>query len=102
MRLSARKRGYNARWDRESREYLRNNPLCIRCRGRGRVSPSQVVDHIVPHKGDMALFWDRTNWQPLCIPCHSGPKQSEERIGYSKEIGKDGWPIDPRHPANKI
>ncbi|WP_415405336.1 HNH endonuclease [Tateyamaria sp. SN3-11] len=38
-----------------------------------------LVDHITPHKGDTNLFWDRTNWQPLCITCHSKFKQRLER-----------------------
>jgi len=29
------------------------------------------TDHIIPHRGDQALFWDETNWQRLCLPCHS-------------------------------
>ena len=29
-----------------------------------------VVDHIVPHRGDQKLFWDKSNWQPLCKACH--------------------------------
>ena len=29
-----------------------------------------LVDHIVPHRGDQALFWDEQNWQPLCKSCH--------------------------------
>ncbi|WP_338100978.1 hypothetical protein [Roseovarius nubinhibens] len=24
-----------------------------------------------PHRGDRAKFFDRTNWQALCKPCHS-------------------------------
>ena len=23
------------------------------------------MDHIVPHRGDQKLFWNRGNWQPL-------------------------------------
>ena len=45
-RPSAVKRGYTSRWQRISRQYLRQHPLCVRC---GR--PAQVVDHIVPHRG---------------------------------------------------
>ncbi|MEO4040348.1 HNH endonuclease signature motif containing protein [Hoeflea sp. CAU 1731] len=40
--------------------------------------PAKVVDHIIPHKGDRKLFWDRSNWQPLCTPCHSSKKQRQE------------------------
>ncbi|MGN8738508.1 HNH endonuclease signature motif containing protein [Bilifractor sp. HCP3S3_D3] len=32
--------------------------------------PATVVDHIVPHRGDPKLFWDRSNWQALCKRCH--------------------------------
>ena len=34
------------------------------------LTPATVVDHIVPHRGDHALFWDEQNWQPLCKSCH--------------------------------
>ena len=37
-----------------------------------------LVDHIMPHKGNMALFWNRANWQPLCNHCHSQAKQAQE------------------------
>ncbi|WP_233882799.1 HNH endonuclease [Brevibacillus laterosporus] len=38
-----------------------------------------VVDHIVPHKGDKTLFWDRKNWQPLCEQCHNRKTAREDR-----------------------
>ena len=31
---------------------------------------SPTVDHIIPHRGDPELFWDRSNWQALCKNCH--------------------------------
>ncbi|HWL55465.1 MAG TPA: HNH endonuclease [Paracoccus sp. (in: a-proteobacteria)] len=37
-----------------------------------------LVDHIKPHRGDKALFWNWNNWQALCAPCHSSVKQSLE------------------------
>ncbi|MFE0394738.1 HNH endonuclease [Paenibacillus lactis] len=46
------------------------NPLCVQCYRDNRVSAATVVDHIIPHKGDQALFWDRQNWQALCKKCH--------------------------------
>ncbi|WP_328595995.1 HNH endonuclease signature motif containing protein [Aureimonas psammosilenae] len=42
-------------------------------------APSTVVDHIIPHRMDLKLFWRRSNWQPLCQPCHSSQKQAEEK-----------------------
>lgn len=100
-RVSARQRGYNTRWEKARRTYLAAHPLCVMCQGQGRVSAATVVDHIIPHRGDQTLFWDsEKNWQALCKKHHDGEKQSEERLGYSLNVGQDGWPIDPQHPAN--
>lgn len=38
-----------------------------------------VVDHIVPHRGDQKLFWDRGNWQPLCEHHHNVKTMTEDR-----------------------
>ncbi len=69
-RLSASARGYNSRWRRESKLFLQKHPLCCECKRHGRITPATVVDHITPHKGNQKLFWDKTNWQPLCKRCH--------------------------------
>lgn len=74
-RPSARERGYTTEWDKARRDYLHHNPYCRF--GCGRLAT--VVDHIIPHKGNPRLFWDRANWQPLCTPCHSREKQRQER-----------------------
>lgn len=73
-RPSARQRGYTAEWVRESKAFLKANPQCRRCD-----LPATVVDHIQPHKGNQRLFWNRTNWQPLCSHHHNSAKQAEER-----------------------
>lgn len=38
-----------------------------------------VVDHIMPHRGDMNLFWQHSNHQPLCKHCHDSVKQKQEK-----------------------
>ena len=81
--------------------FLLTNSRCKFCLSMGRIVAATVVDHIVPHKGDLLLFWDSSNWQALCAPCHSSIKQREEIRGYSSAIGVDGWPLDERHQANK-
>lgn len=54
---------------------------CRMC-GRLEVDDSQLVaDHIVPHRGDPCLFFDRANLQCLCKACHDSAKQREERRG---------------------
>ena len=50
--------------------FLKKNPLCAKCRENGKLTPATIVDHIIPHRGDMKLFWDKRNWQPLCKDCH--------------------------------
>ena len=73
-RPSARVRGYTKEWEHERATFLIANPQCRYCQ-----KPATVCDHIKPHRGDMRLFWDRKNWQPLCTVCHSSIKQSRER-----------------------
>jgi len=73
-RPSARQRGYTAEWQREAASFLSVYSSCRLC---GRAAT--LVDHKIPHKGDKRLFWDRSNWQPLCTPCHSSTKQAAER-----------------------
>lgn len=53
------KRGYNSRWARESKQFLRAHPLCVRCLEKDppQYTRATVVDHIVPHRGDPKLFW---------------------------------------------
>jgi 5-methylcytosine-specific restriction protein A len=43
-----------------------------------KVTAATVVDHVIPHKGDKALFWDESNWQPMCAPCHSSKTVKED------------------------
>ena len=67
---SAAGRGYNAAWRKASKQFLRSHPLCAECMRQGKYTKATVVDHIVPHRGDRDLFWDRNNWQALCKRCH--------------------------------
>ena len=69
-RESAGKRGYDSKWRAARMRFLRHHPLCAECMRQGRITPATVVDHIVPHRGNERLFWDETNWQPLCKSCH--------------------------------
>ena len=44
---------------------------------------SPVVDHIVPHRGDEALFWDEANLQAVSKAWHDREKQRLERAGLA-------------------
>lgn len=88
------------RWRHIAKDHLRRNPLCVRCLQRGIVRSAALADHIEPHRGDWMKF-RLGALQSLCADCHNRFKQGEDVRGYSGEIGDDGWPIDPRHPANR-
>jgi 5-methylcytosine-specific restriction endonuclease McrA len=74
-------RGYTYAWQKASKAYLREHPLCVMCARLRRVTAATLVDHIEPHRGDMELFWNRRNWQSLCTTCHSSVKKREEAGG---------------------
>ena len=76
QRGSASARGYGRQWQAASKAHLRANPICA-C-GCGRAA--DVVDHRVPHRGDMALFWDRSNWQSMAKACHDAKTAREDTL----------------------
>lgn len=76
-------RGYGYRWQKAREGYLAKHPLCVQCEREGKVVVATDIDHIIPHRGDETLFWDRTNWQPLCHSCHSVKTQKESNEKYS-------------------
>jgi len=45
--------------------FMANHPYCAIC---GKIATD--LDHVVPHKGDLRLFYDEKNWQSLCGVCH--------------------------------
>ncbi|MGE5390886.1 MAG: HNH endonuclease [Deltaproteobacteria bacterium] len=78
-RPNARERGYDSRWRRASKLFLEFNPLCRQCQKEGELTVAEVVDHIIPHRGDQTLFWDESNWQPLCKKCHDRKTRTEDQ-----------------------
>jgi 5-methylcytosine-specific restriction protein A len=94
-RGSASERGYDGRWQQTRIAYLRSHPLCVACEKMGRITPATVIDHIIPHRGDRALFWQSSNWQPLCKPCHDRKTATEDGGGFYQRRGGGGsnpWP----------
>jgi 5-methylcytosine-specific restriction endonuclease McrA len=81
---SSAERGYGSRWQKARASFLKSHPLCVMCGDEGRVAAANVVDHIKPHAGDQALFWAKTNWQPLCKSHHDSDKQMLEKSGESR------------------
>jgi len=78
-RESAAERGYDSRWRTASKRFLRCNLLCVHCMKDSKLVNATVVDHIIPHRGDKALFWDEGNWQALCKRCHDKKTRTEDQ-----------------------
>ena len=92
--MTSTQRGYGYKWQKAREGYLRSHPLCVMCEAQGRVTVATVVDHIKPHRGDRALFWDsKNNWQSLCATHHSADKQREEARQKAGTLGhlNPGW-----------
>ena len=86
------------RWRNLRRHQLQAHPLCKHCAERALVTVATVVDHVVPHKGDINKFW-LGELQSLCDGCHKSTKHFQELRGYRPDIGLDGYPLDPNHPV---
>jgi 5-methylcytosine-specific restriction protein A len=82
MRGTFHQRGYTVEWVKYRAQWLRAHPLCgdresgpskehSKCLSEGLHRAATDVDHIVPHRGDNKLFWERSNHQSLCHQCHS-------------------------------
>lgn len=59
-------------------DQLAREPLCRRCNLIGEATVATVANHVVPHRGDWALFVTG-ELESLCAPCHDGVVQREER-----------------------
>lgn len=99
---SSRERGYSWKWEKARKRFLFEHPTCAMCRTDGRLTAAGVVDHIVPHKGDQALFWLESNWQSLCRTCHNSRKQRQEHGKALPGCTLAGTPTDPAHPWNRV
>jgi 5-methylcytosine-specific restriction protein A len=84
-RPSAHKRGYGSRWRRIRRNHLAGEPLCRECRKMNKITAATIVDHIIPHKGDMVLFYAPDNRQSLC-KTHHDIKTATEDGGFGHKM----------------
>jgi 5-methylcytosine-specific restriction protein A len=76
---SPAKLGYGSAWQKARKRFLFSHPLCVECLKEGRYVKATDVDHIIPHRGDQALFWDESNWQALCHRCHSRKTRRQDQ-----------------------
>ena len=116
------------KWIALSKRLRKQNPLCYRCLLIDKITPSAVVDHIIPFDADPygvldKYAYDTDNLRCLCKSCHTVVTRFEYSIydamiellnktgsyedvavfkyskGLAKEIGLDGYPI--QHKATE-
>lgn len=78
-RPSASARGYDARWQRTRRRYLREHPTCVVCG-----QPATDVDHIDGLGPHGPRGHDPTNLRSLCHPCHSRRTARDQPGGWAR------------------
>lgn len=89
-----------ALWAKIRKKHLALEPDCRMCMEYGEVKTAVVVDHIIPHRGDIDLFLDPSNLQSLCIVCHNVIKRKVELTGGNFGCDINGWPLGPDHYWN--
>lgn len=62
---------HTPQWEALKQAVRQDEPWCRACLAQGITVAGTQTDHIVPHRGDSALFWGRDNLQNLCQSCHS-------------------------------
>jgi 5-methylcytosine-specific restriction endonuclease McrA len=67
-------------------------PLCRRCNERGIVTPTEIINHIVPLAAPFCGPDTDDNCEGLCKPCDV--IVTAEQFGHRPRvpIGDDGWP----------
>ena len=68
-------------WVKFSRRFLEINNKCYACG-----QPSEVTDHLTPHRGDEKLFCQPDNMIPLCCKCHNIVTARFDRNGGAKNL----------------
>ncbi|HSR77580.1 MAG TPA: HNH endonuclease signature motif containing protein, partial [Xanthobacteraceae bacterium] len=82
---------YGRRWQKLRRAFLAAHPLC-QCDDNGGAGcgyAAAVVDHRIPHNGDLALLFAWDNLQAMTKACHD-----------RKTAARDGGFGNPRRPPD--
>lgn len=67
-------------WKAASKAFRTLYPRCC-CtlhQGKPDAPKSECVDHVTPHHGDPAKFWNRSNWRAMAWRCHAAKTNSQD------------------------
>ena len=77
-------------WEKLSKDFLATHPFCVACYKKGILTKASETDHIIPHKGNIELFYDIKNLQALCKSCHSKKTNREDTIRHKRYLQNKG------------
>lgn len=77
-------------WEKLSKDFLATHPFCVACYKKGILTKATETDHIIPHKGNIELFYDFKNLQALCKSCHSKKTNREDIIRHKRYLQNKG------------
>lgn len=85
------KRITGRRLQRIRKQVFGEQPICVACKAKGRVTVATQVDHIVAlvNGGED----DHDNRQALCEECHEAKTRRDLGQRERPRIGLDGWPV---------
>src|SRR5262245_27309365 len=66
---------YGKRWRKRARHQLQIEPLCRMCTSEGRMTAASIVDHVIPHRGDINSF-RLGELQSLCLSITTARRRS--------------------------
>ena len=89
---SMTKRITGRRLQRIRKQVFGEQPICVACKAKGKVTPAVEVDHIVAlvNGGED----NHENRQALCKECHEAKTRRDLGQRERPRIGLDGWPVE--------
>lgn len=95
-----RKWRVTAKYVNARRWFLEDNPYCQYCLRDNVHRAATEMDHIIPAWQRPDLFWEESNWQGLCAPCHKVKSDAERRDmtrvtfdGDIERLTATGWQV---------
>jgi hypothetical protein len=89
----------STRWRKRSLLHRKRFPLCAACGREGRVQEAHLAHHLREHQpGDPETeFWFGA-LESSCFSHHLRAHGRPPPLGYRRDIGPDGYPLDPGNP----
>jgi len=87
------------KWEKRREQQRREHPLCQLCEAEGKITIMRYAHHIHEHRpgAEEWEFW-LGPLMSLCADHHLIVHGRAPTLPFRRDIGPDGFPLDPRHP----